>query len=417
MTEVRLDQQLIAWLLDQGIKLDAHGSLFATLLLALLLVSTWLVFKFARYLLESKITRVILATKNHWDDALHQHQFFSRLAHIIPATMIHAAAPLLFSNFDLLLNILLKGSMVYVILVAVAAINAVFNTSEDLYNDSRYAKRVPITGFVQVGKLLVAVVALLLIVSQILDKSPLILLSSLGAITAIIILVFRDTIMGFVAGINIVANRTVNTGDWIEMPKYCADGSVMAVGLTTVKVRNWDNTISTIPTYALMSESLKNWRGMQESGGRRIKRAVNLNIQSVKFCDEAMLNRLREVKLLQPYLDSKQRELDDHNQHFQEQERCVPLNSRRLTNIGTYRAYLEYYLRQHPKINQDLTLIVRQLPPSEKGIPIELYAFCTDKEWAKYEKVQADIFDHALAILPLFDLKAYQRVSDWTSAN
>jgi miniconductance mechanosensitive channel len=237
------------------------------------------------------------------------------------------------------------------------------------------------------------------------------LLSGLGAVTAILLLLFRDTILGFVAGIQIAANRMVNTGDWISMPKFEADGEVLQVGLTTVKVQNWDKTITTIPTYALIAEPVKNWRGMSESGGRRIKRSINIDVQSVCFCDEQMIEEFAKIRYIKTYIQKKKDELQTFNSE-QKIEIQDLVNSRRMTNIGTLRAYIQAYLSNHPKLNQDMTLMVRQLPPSELGLPLEIYCFSADKNWVNYEGIQADIFDHLLAILPVFKLRAYQRMSD-----
>ncbi|XOV80551.1 MAG: mechanosensitive ion channel family protein [Aestuariibacter sp.] len=414
MENPSLNQYVLDLVARSGLQLSATDPLATTLLLGIILLVTWLSFKLVRYILSNQVTSLILSSKVAWDDALHQHGFFKRIAHLVPATTLQLLAPHLLHETEILMNIVMKSSMIYLILISVWAINSIFNTVEDVYNESPLAQRVPITGFVQVGKLLIAIIALLLVISQLLDKSPMLLLSGLGALTAIIILVFRDTILGFVAGINIVANRTVNTGDWIEMPNYRADGSVIAVGLTTVKVRNWDNTIATIPTYALMSDSIKNWRGMEESGGRRIKRAININVQTIKFCDADMLDRLSRLALLSPYLNQKRAEIEAENKNFVDPDDYL-LNARKLTNIGTFRAYLQAYLKEHPQINQDMTVMVRQLPPTATGLPIEIYAFSKDKTWINYEGIQADIFDHVMAILPTFELLAYQRISDTTS--
>ena len=289
--------------------------------------------------------------------------------------------------------------------------SALLNTVQDIYNESSLARRAPIGGFIQVGKLLMAVVALLLISAVLLDRSPLLLLSGLGAVTAILLLIFRDAILGFVAGIQIAANRMVNNGDWIEMSKYGADGNVLEVGLTTVKIRNWDNTISTIPTYNLISDSVKNWRGMQESDGRRIKRAILLDIHSIRFCDHTMLEEFANIRSIKAYIEQKRKALSEFNQTAKVADTDL-VNSRRLTNLGTLRAYMTAYLRAHPQINQNMTLMVRQLAPTELGIPLEIYCFCADKDWVNYEGIQADIFDHMLAMLPIFHLRAYQRVSD-----
>ena len=220
-------------------------------------------------------------------------------------------------------------------------------------------------------------------------------------------LVFRDSILGFVAGIQLAANRMVSVGDWIEMPAYGADGDVLEVALTTVKVQNWDKTITTIPTYALISESFKNWRGMSESGGRRIKRSVSIDMSSIKFCDLEMLERFEKIQYISGYIEQKKNELKDFNRAMSVDTASL-VNGRRMTNIGTFRAYVQAYLQNHPKINKDMTFLIRQLPPTENGLPIEIYVFSNDKVWANYEAIQADIFDHVLAVVPEFDLRVYQ---------
>ena len=245
------------------------------------------------------------------------------------------------------------------------------------------------------------------VISILLNKTPVYLLSGVGALAAVLMLVFRDSILGFVAGIQLAANRMVSVGDWIEMPKYGADGDVLEVALTTVKVQNWDKTITTIPTYALISESFKNWRGMSESGGRRIKRAVNIDMSSIRFSDEEMLGRYEKIQYISEYIESKKHELEAFNQS-ENVDNASLANGRRMTNIGTFRAYVVAYLGNHPMINSDMTFLVRQLQPGQYGLPIEIYVFCSDKDWANYEAIQADIFDHILAVMPEFDLRVYQ---------
>jgi miniconductance mechanosensitive channel len=245
------------------------------------------------------------------------------------------------------------------------------------------------------------------IISILLDKTPVYLLSGVGALAAVMMLVFRDSILGFVAGIQLAANKMVSVGDWIEMPKYGADGDVLEVALTTVKVQNWDKTITTIPTYALISESFKNWRGMDESGGRRNKRPVSIDMSSIRFCDEEMLGRFEKIQYISEYIEKKKNELKEFNQSMSVDMASLA-NGRRMTNIGTFRAYVQSYLQNHPEINQNMTFLIRQLPSTENGLPIEIYVFSRDKVWANYEAIQADIFDHVLAVVPEFDLRVYQ---------
>lgn len=411
MKSEQLQQEILQLFRQYGLNIDSHSWLYELTVLLLLLVGAIIILKVGRYLLGTKVTQLVLKSKTHWDDELHNHKFFFRCAHLFPAFLLYSLSPVLLNGDSSLLVILQKVAIVYVLFTLVITGSALLNTVEDAYNASRLAKKAPITGFIQVGKLILVVIAGLLTIASLLNKSPLLLLSGLGAITAVLLLVFRDTILGFVAGIQIAANRMVNTGDWIEMPKYGADGDVLEVGLTTVKVQNWDKTISTIPTYALISEPVKNWRGMQESNGRRIKRAIYIDIHSIKHCDQQMLDDFTQIRFIKDYVAKKKQELADYHQKEKIDDKDL-VNARRLTNIGTLRAYMEAYLRQHPKLNQDMTLMVRQLKPTELGLPIEIYCFSADKEWVNYEKIQADIFDHLLAMLPVFQLRAYQRISD-----
>ena len=275
---------------------------------------------------------------------------------------------------------------------------------------SRFGHGLPLTSFAQVAKLVLYGVVIIVALSVVIGESPALLFSGLGAMTAVLMLIFKDAILGFVAGIQLSANKMVTPGDWIEMPKYGADGDVMEVALTTVKVQNFDKTITTIPTYALISESFKNWRGMSESGGRRIKRAINIDMSSIRFCDDVMLERLSRIHYMADYLEEKRQEIEAWNVGH-EGEPATSLHPRRLTNIGTFRAYIVAYLRHHPKIHPQLTFLVRQLAPTVHGLPIELYVFSTDQNWITYEGIQSDIFDHLLAVVSEFDLRVYQRDS------
>jgi miniconductance mechanosensitive channel len=393
-----------------GLSVTAQSLIFQLSALLIILLVAWVSLKLSVILFNGRMASFILKSQNKFDDLLHKYKFFKRCGHFLPAITLYLLSPLLIEEQGLL-AFLQKSAVVYVLIVSVLVFSALLNTIEASYNASNLAKKAPITGFIQVGKLFFVIVVGLMIVSNLLDKSPLLLLSGLGAVTAILLLLFRDTILGFVAGIQIAANRMVNTGDWIEMPKYGADGDVLQVGLTTVKVQNWDKTISTIPTYALITESVKNWRGMSESDGRRIKRAVYIDIHSITFCDQAMLDEFAKIRHIAPYIELKLNELRDFHQQ-QKIDTQDLVNSRRLTNIGTLRAYMLAYLKAHPKVNQNMTLMVRQRPATELGVPLEVYCFSKDKNWVNYEGIQGDIFDHFMAMLPVFKLRAYQRVSD-----
>jgi miniconductance mechanosensitive channel len=388
--------------------LTTEDPLFNVLALSTILVVSALIYIIARLLIRPQIANWVYKSNNRWDNALQEHGFFRRLMHLFPALFIYIATPVLIEDEAVMHGAIIKSAQLYMLYSGVLAVYALLSTVEDVYNASALARRAPITGFIQVSKLAFAIVAILLSISLIVGKSPLLLLSGLTAIAAVLLLIFRDTILGFVAGIQIAANRMFNTGDWISMPKYEVDGEILEIGLTNVKVQNWDNTISTLPTYSLTTEAVKNWRGMQESGGRRIKRAVYIDIHSIKLCDNDMLERLSGIRFINDYIEKKKTELRDYHRDYSIDESDL-LNSRRLTNIGTFRAYLEAYLRKHPNINQDLTLMVRQLPPNELGLPLEIYCFSAEKAWVKYEKIQADVFDHVMAMLASFELRAYQR--------
>jgi miniconductance mechanosensitive channel len=388
--------------------IEADGPLYNALAISLIILVSIVIYFFAKLVVRPQIASWVTRTNNRWDNALQTHGFFRRLMHLFPALFIFLITPVLIHEESLLLGMLIKGSQLYMLYSGLLGIFALLSTIEDVYNASAFSKRAPITGFIQVAKLTVAILTILFSISLIVDRSPLLLVSGLTAIAAVLLLIFRDTILGFVAGIQIAANRMFNTGDWISMPKYEVDGEILEIGLTNVKVQNWDKTISTLPTYSLTTEAVKNWRGMQESGGRRIKRAVYIDVHSIKLCDNEMLNRFSNIRYIKDYIEKKKRDLRAYHQDSSIDESDL-LNSRRLTNIGTFRAYLEAYLRKHPDINQELTLMVRQLPPNELGLPLELYCFSAQKDWVIYEKVQADIFDHVMAMLSLFDLNAYQR--------
>ena len=393
-----------------GIKLE-HGTftydLFA---LAVIFCFAFTGLGIARFILHFKVMRLVAHSNNTWDDSLFEKGVFRRLSHIIPGFIVYTSIPLFFHNDETIYKVLDTLSGTYLLVTIWLTLSAVLNAVEAIYSHSRLAKKAPITGFIQVTKLLLTLILIFLLLSLLIGKSPVYLLSGLTAIAAVLLLIFRDTILGFVAGIQIAANRMFNTGDWIVMQKYGVDGEILEIGLNVVKVQNWDKTISTLPTYALTSDAVKNWRGMSESGGRRIKRSIYLDIHSVCFADEALLDEWQGMQLLDKYLKNKKAELEkDRSTRALSDEDM--LNCRRLTNIGTFRAYLSEYLKNHKMVNHNLTCMVRQLKPTEIGIPLEIYCFSAQKEWVSYEAIQADIFDHVLAILPVFKLRAYQRVS------
>lgn len=302
---------------------------------------------------------------------------------------------------------LLGFSRIWMLVYTMLAFFAFLDLVLDWCFRKQVAVQFPLKGIVQSLKIIGAIAVVIFIVSVLIGQSPVILISGLGAMTAVLMLIFKDPILGLVAGIQLSANNMLSIGDWLEMPKYNADGAVIDIGLTTVKVRNWDNTVTTVPTYALISDSFKNWRAMSESGGRRIKRAIHIDVNSIKFISETQMQRLTKSRLLSQYILEKSREVEAYNRSRSE-DLSSALNGRRLTNIGTFRAYLEVYLRNHPNIHRNMTMLVRQLAPGTTGVPIEIYAFTTTVAWAEYESIQSDLFDHIFAVVGEFDLRVFQ---------
>lgn len=293
------------------------------------------------------------------------------------------------------------------IIVTITVFNALLDAIDAIYRTYEVSKMRPIRGYIQVAKIILYIIGAIVVISNLMGQNPLILLSGLGALSAVLMLVFKDSILGLVAGIQLSSNDMVRVGDWIEMPKYNADGNVIDITLNTVKVMNFDKTITMIPSYALISDSFKNWRGMEASGGRRIKRSVCIDTSSICFCTKEMIEEFQKVHYLSNYVLTRLDEINAYNtEHHINRESKV--NGRQLTNIGVFREYVQEYLRNHPKIHKDMTLIVRQLAPGDSGLPLEIYAFSNETTWGVYESVQSDIFDHIFAIIPLFGLRVFQ---------
>ncbi len=399
-----LDGPSVAWI-SQGIAVSV--------IVILSIVANFI----AKGVILRGIKAIVKKSKYKWDDKFLDRNVFGRLSHIAPALVIYILTPVVLVSAsegssaseltETLIDYVRRASMIYMLIVAVLAIDSFFNAVIDIYRTFDISKHIPIKSFIQVAKIFLYFLGVIFAIALIVGQSPLKLIAGLGAMTAVLMLVFKDPILGFVAGIQLTTNKMVARGDWIEMPKFGVDGDVEEVALTTVKVRNFDNTVSTIPTYALISDSFKNWRGMSESGGRRIKRAINIDIGSIRFCDEEMLERFSRIQFLTGHLEKKRKEIAEHNEARKVDESALA-NGRRLTNIGAFRAYVEAYLRNQENITQELTFLVRQLKPTETGLPIEIYVFCKDKRWVQYEAVQADIFDHLLAVAPEFNLRVFQ---------
>lgn len=382
-----------------------------TVLLAGLLLASWFVYAVLRPRIVQGMQRVALKTKATWDDRLIQHGFGKWLTHLFPGVILYLAGPGLFSSVPWLAELLRVGSAVYLLMMGFLLIDSVINTGREILAENPAAARVNLAIVTQVIKLIVSLVFLILIISTLLGKSPVVLLGGIGVLASVLMLVFKDVILGFVAGIQLSSNQMLSVGDWLEMPSHSADGDVEEIGLTTVKVRNFDKTITTIPTYALISSPFKNWRGMQESDGRRIKRSLLIDTNSIQLCSREMVDRFRQIEHIAAYVEQKEAEIEAANAYLDDERLHVRVNGRRITNVGTFRAYIEGYLRQHPNINQSMTIIVRQLAPTGQGLPIEIYCFSSNKNWAAYEAIQADIFDHLLAVAQEFDLKVFQQPS------
>ena len=386
------------------------------ILVLVLLIVAGVVHWLAKGIFLKQIKRFAEYTKYQVDNILFENRVFHRLADFLPVLIIYIFLPEILedSPFKHVTEVLV--SILLIINIALI-INATLNALQGIYLSFQFARNISIRPFIQVLKIGLFFISGILVLSLLLDKSPLYFLSGLGALTAILLLIFKDVLLGFVAGIQLIANRMIAPGDWIEVPQYGADGDVTDITLTTVKVQNWDKTITTIPTYALISESFKNWRSMPQSGGRRIKRALLLDQNSIRFCDQTMLGRFSKMQLLKDYIEDRKKQIDEHNQNNQIDEKDR-VSGRSMTNIGVFRVYVENYLKNHPMINQKMTFLVRQLPPSDKGLPIEIYVFCKDTDWGRYESIQADIFDHILAVVAEFELRLFQNPtgSDFASS-
>lgn len=343
-----------------------------------------------------------------WDDALVRHNVFGRLAQVVPALIVFVGVPFVPELDEGVVKLIRNIAMGYMVLMLTLALTSALSAANTIYSTSPIAKERPLKGFVQLVQIVVWIFGGVLIISAILDRSPLLLLSGFGAMTAILLLVFKDTILSLVASVQLTAQDMVRVGDWIEMPQFGADGDVVDVQLHTIKVQNWDKTITTIPTHRLITDSFKNWRGMTQAGARRIKRTISIDISSIRFQTDEEITHFTRFALLKDYIEGKKKALAEYNAGLTT-ELDDKVNSRRLTNVGTFRAYAYNYLKNHPQIHPDMTLIVRQLAPGSEGLPLEIYCFTKTTNWAEYEDIQSDTIDHLLAIVPEFGLRLYQK--------
>ncbi len=387
---------------------DTMHILWAKLItVAAIFLFAWGCNKVVRYFLIHVVTPIIKKTKIQWDDILLHHGVLTHLSKLVAPIIIYTLTPAALPDGDFWFAVLERLSLVYITISFTRMINSVFTAIYDMFSDKQEYKGRPLKGLLQTSQVILIIIAGILCISIIMNESPKTLLTTLGASAAIILLIFKDSIMGFVAGIQLAANDMVKVGDWICMPKYNVDGNIIEVSLNTVKVQNWDNTIVTVPPYALVSDSMQNWKGMTESGGRRIKRSVYIDQNSVAFLNKEDIEAFKKIQILRPYIEEEEAELLEYNKKMGIDD-SVLVNGRRQTNLGIFRAYLKQYLLNLPVVNQELTCMVRQLPPSPKGVPLELYFFSTIKSWVAYEGVQADVFDHVLAVVPHFGLRVFQ---------
>jgi miniconductance mechanosensitive channel len=382
-------------------------------LLALAAVA-WAANWLTRLVLINGLARIAQRLAGKHQSALIRHRVIHRLANVVPALVVQGGILLVPNLPAEIANVVRMLAQAFVFVAVVLTASAALDAANDIYNRRPDARNKPIKGYLQLVKIVLFIVCALLILGTFLDRDILTLLAGLGAMAAVLMLVFQNTILSLVASVQVASYDMVRVGDWIEMPALNADGDVIDISLHTITVQNWDKTITTIPTHRLITDTFRNWRGMFEAGGRRIKRAVLIDQTSIRFLTDEERRRMHRFFLIDRYISEKERELEEWNRKLEEHGR-EPVNQRRVTNVGTFRAYVEQYLRNHPKINQNLTLLVRQGDPTPRGLPLEVYCFTNDVAWAAYEGIQSDVFDHLLAILPEFGLRVFQEPSgaDW----
>ena len=406
---------------------DNWLSLIAGLLILVVVMglSDWLTTR----IITGTVRRVAARTKSTWDDRIIERKVFARIAHVVPAVIAYYGIRLALgvtsadiasvtdpdiltttpATLILLATLVQRISIAFIVVTGVVAFSSLLEAANDIYNESySESKSRPIKGYLQVVSLVSYIAAGVVVVSVLAQVSPVAFLSGLGALTAVLMLVFKDTILSLVASIQIMSNDMIRIGDWVEVPQSNADGDIIDIALHTVKIQNWDKTISTIPTHKFIGESFKNWRGMSESGGRRIKRAIKMDVNTIRFLTEEEIERLSRFEVLRDYMKQKKESLAEHAASHEDADSDSIPERRGLTNIGTFRAYVVNYLKAHPMIHNDMTLLVRQLDPGPQGVPIEVYCFSKDTNWVNYEDLQGDIFDHLFALLPEFGLRAFQ---------
>ncbi len=403
-----MKQQLLDWL--ESIGLNDSQYVYLLIAIGLILVVSLIIHVVLHWVVIRFVGRSRRAGGALWQRAFFGHKLFGRLALTLQGVVVFVLAGALLEAGSMMMQVIEVATHLWIILFALLSLFSLLDSVEEISRSAGSAGRLPLRGIFQSLKLLGTTVALIFAVAFLIGKSPLLLFSGLGAMTAVVLLIFKDPILGLVAGVQLSANNMLAVGDWLEMPQYGADGDVIDISLTTVKVRNWDKTITSIPSYALISDSFKNWRNIDRVGGRRIKRAINIDATSVRFASDEELDRLRRARLLSDYIEKKAAEIQHANQ-AEGVDPSSPMNTRHLTNLGILRAYLTAYLADSANINHDLTFMVRQLEAGPSGIPLQVYGFANQTSWVPYENIQSDIFDHIYAIIPEFGLRLHQAPS------
>ena len=393
-----------------GLSEGASNFISEGISLVTLVLSTLLIYHLVLFIIRKTIYFFIEKSASKKDDILIKNKVFKRLCLLIPAYLIRYNIEAAIPSLSALSSTIILFTKIYEVFIYSRVLDAILSTLNDIYDTYEISKSKPIKGFTQVLKTVIYIICILLIIAILTNKELSNILIGLGTLSAVLMLVFKDPILGFVGGIQLTINDMLRIGDWIVMDKSKADGEVLEIGLTTVKVQNWDMTITTIPTYSLISDSFTNWRGMENSGGRRIARSFIIDIDTVKFCTPEMLERFKKFQLVTQYIIDKEKEIEEYNKANNIDDSNL-VNGRRQTNIGIFRAYLNAYLANCPFINKGMTFMVRQLSPTETGVPIQIYAFSSNKAWISYENIQSDIFDHVFAVVTMFDLKIYQKPS------
>lgn len=402
------------WLFDQLMYLGASEALADFITVSAIVLSILLIGhifgRLIRKIVIAILDKVAKKSSNNWDDLLIQNRVFLAIANLIPFILLEALVPHIFDDKNKWIAVFLKINHSIFILISIVIINRLLNTVQAVLSGMELFKSKPLPSFFQLAKIIIGGLLIILMISILVDKSIMYFFGAFGAISAVLILVFKDTILGFIASIQLSANDMIRVGDWVEMPKYGADGDVVEINLTTVKVKNWDKTITTVPTYSFISDSFKNWRGMQETGARRISRSIFIDQHSVQFASAEMIERFKKIHLLKDFIPEKEKEIEAYNREMGLDVSLVS-NGRRMTNLGVFRQYLTLYLKNNPRINQEMFIMVRQLEPTPNGIPLQIYAFANTISWGEYEPIQADIFDHTLAVIHQFELSIFQNPS------